>query len=82
MVTLITRATIHSIIHSRIGLDTFSSRIARVREDPRFKSVAIDSPIVFFDSEGYELPSNVPDARPTVWLDWSFVEFWKSNACG
>ncbi|KAF8342696.1 p115 like vesicle tethering protein [Cantharellus anzutake] len=76
----ITRATIHSIIHSRIGLDTFTSRTSRVREDPRFKSVSIESPILFFDSEGYEVPSDAPDARPTIWLNGSFVEFWKSNA--
>ncbi|KAF9508661.1 hypothetical protein BS47DRAFT_1350130 [Hydnum rufescens UP504] len=76
----IDRSTLHTIIHSRIGLDNFTSRIARVRDDVRFKALSVDTPIVFFDADGYEVPADSPDARPTVWLDWTFVEFWRSNS--
>lgn len=75
------RTTLHTIIHSRIGLDTFTSRIARLRDDARFKAVTSDTPMVFFDADGYEVPSSSPEARPTMWFDWPFVEFWKSNYC-
>jgi len=76
----IDRSTLHTIIHARIGLDNFTSRIARVRDDVRFKALSVDTPIVFFDADGYEVPADSPDARPTVWLDWTFVEFWRSNS--
>lgn len=72
--TLSIRATLHPIIHSRIGTDTFVSRIVRLKEDPRFQGVGPEVTIVIADeSEG--------DGEAEVWLNWSFVDFWKGNSC-
>jgi hypothetical protein len=86
------RATLHPILHSRIGPDQFVSRMARLREDPRFKAVQPDE----FDQEDQEgfppaASSTVPPATPgvedteedetEVWFDWAFVDFWKNNYC-
>ncbi|KAG9088102.1 hypothetical protein FRC07_012663, partial [Ceratobasidium sp. 392] len=82
----VTRATLYPILHSRIGTDVFIARMARVREDDRFKAVGPDSPVVapglgledeYTETEGEGEGSA---AAGDVWLDWGFVEFWKSNA--
>lgn len=82
----ITRATLYPILHSRIGTDVFIARMARVREDERFKAVGPDSPVIapglgledeYTEGDG-EGEGNT--AEGDVWLDWGFVEFWKSNA--
>lgn len=61
--------------------------MARVREDERFKAVGPDSPVIapglgledeYTEGDG-EGEGNT--AQGDVWLDWGFVEFWKSNAC-
>lgn len=38
----VTRATMHPILHSRIGPDQFAARLHRLRDDARFKAVAPD----------------------------------------
>ncbi|KAL1411603.1 Vesicle-mediated ER to Golgi transport protein [Vanrija albida] len=78
----VTRATLHPILHSRIGPDQFVSRMARLREDPRFRAVQPDA----FDTEG----DNATDAAQVqdneeedegleLWFDWAFVDFWKNH---
>ncbi|EIW65889.1 hypothetical protein TREMEDRAFT_45944 [Tremella mesenterica DSM 1558] len=83
----ITRATLHPILHSRIGPDQFVSRMARLREDPRFRAVQPDA----FDTEGApDVPAQggVQVAQDGVedvdeglelWFDWAFVDFWKNH---
>lgn len=76
----ITRATLHPILHSRIGPDQFVSRMARLREDPRFRAVQPD------DFELTSLLSSQPpvedeDENKEVWFDWAFVDFWKNHYC-
>ncbi|ORY26157.1 p115 like vesicle tethering protein [Naematelia encephala] len=79
----ITRSTLHPILHSRIGPDQFVSRMARLREDPRFRAVQPDA----FDAEptdAYHLPSLAPeddevDEGLELWFDWAFVDFWKNH---
>lgn len=85
------RATLHPILHSRIGPDQFVSRMARLREDPRFKAVQPDQ----FDQEDQDALAVAPPAVPPttpgleefvddegeVWFDWAFVDFWKNNYC-
>ncbi|KAG8682411.1 hypothetical protein FRC09_016790, partial [Ceratobasidium sp. 395] len=82
----VTRATLYPILHSRIGTDVFIARMARVREDERFKAVGPDSPVVapglgledeYTETEG---EGEGAAAAGDVWLDWGFAEFWKSNA--
>ncbi|KAG8735971.1 hypothetical protein FRC10_009946 [Ceratobasidium sp. 414] len=82
----VTRATLYPILHSRIGTDVFIARMARVREDERFKAAGPDSPVVapglgledeYTEAEGEGEGSA---AAGDVWLDWGFIEFWKSNA--
>lgn len=77
----ITRATLHPILHSRIGPDQFVSRMARLREDPRFRAVQPDE---------FELTSLLSSQAPMgeeeeedmeVWFDWAFVDFWKNHYC-
>lgn len=88
---MLIRATLHPILHSRIGPDQFVSRMARLREDPRFKAVQPDQ----FDDEDKDglnaLPTGAPPVTPgieemedteaEVWFDWAFVDFWKNNYC-
>ncbi|CAD6572881.1 MAG: hypothetical protein TREMPRED_000676, partial [Tremellales sp. Tagirdzhanova-0007] len=77
----ITRTTLHPILHSRIGPDQFVSRMARLREDPRFRAVQPDA----FDTEGPD--AGVPvheeadeiDEGLELWFDWAFVDFWKNH---
>ena len=81
ILTFVPSPTLYPIIHSQIGLDVFISALSRVRSDVRFKAISSDSPVIFFDADGYEVPATSPEAKPTMWLDWPFVEFWKANSC-
>jgi hypothetical protein len=77
----ITRATIHPIIQSRIGPDTFISRITQLRDDERFKALGPDSLVVDISSTDANLPHEggaVPSSGET-WLNWTFVEFVKGT---
>ncbi|WWD17057.1 hypothetical protein CI109_101494 [Kwoniella shandongensis] len=78
----ITRATLHPILHSRIGPDQFVSRMARLREDPRFRAVQPDG----FDTESSDPVAQLHDGDATevddgleLWFDWAFVDFWKNH---
>ena len=80
------RTTLHPILHSRIGPDQFVSRMARLREDPRFRAVQPDA----FDTEG-ATDRHGPLAEQgmdedgeeglELWFDWAFVDFWKNHYC-
>lgn len=79
----ITRTTLHPILHSRIGPDQFVSRMARLREDPRFKAVQPDA---FVDeaSPAGEVPTPETEELEEgleLWFDWAFVDFWKNHYC-
>ncbi|WFD24693.1 type I protein arginine methyltransferase [Malassezia equina] len=65
---VLTRQTMHPILHTRIGADQFSTRILCVKSDPRFASC---TPEV--------LESVLTDVQPSLWFTWPFVEFWKDN---
>lgn len=73
----ITRATIHPII-SRLGVDVLVGHMTRVREHDWFKSIGPESMVLRYPSKA---PQNTPPAEQEgeIWLDWSFVDFWKSN---
>ncbi|GHJ85164.1 hypothetical protein NliqN6_1566 [Naganishia liquefaciens] len=81
----VTRATLHPILHSRIGPDQFVSRMARLREDPRFKAVQPDQ----FDTDANQAVAQdgaLPVGQDVdeedgleIWFDWAFVDFWKNN---
>lgn len=87
----VTRQSLHHILHSRIGPDQFVSRLARVREDVRFRAVQPDQ----FDQQnpanqdvgggGSGALAKTPAAEEgaedemDLWFDWSFVDFWKNN---
>ena len=77
------RATLHPILHSRIGPDQFVSRMARLREDPRFRAVQPDA----FETEGTETAPqphdevDEADEGLELWFDWAFVDFWKNHYC-
>ncbi|WWC69929.1 uncharacterized protein I206_103873 [Kwoniella pini CBS 10737] len=79
----ITRATLHPILHSRIGPDQFVSRMARLREDPRFRAVQPDA----FETEGPDAIAAATadgdteeiDEGLELWFDWAFVDFWKNH---
>ncbi|ODO08414.1 hypothetical protein L198_00144 [Cryptococcus wingfieldii CBS 7118] len=77
----ITRATLHPILHSRIGPDQFVSRMARLREDVRFRAV---QPLDFeLDEQVAQQQSHQgeeeADEDVEVWFDWAFVDFWKNH---
>lgn len=75
------RATLHPILHSRIGPDQFVSRMARLREDPRFKAVQPDAFDVEDDVENQLLDKEELDEGLELWFDWAFVDFWKNHYC-
>lgn len=72
----------HPILHSRIGPDQFVSRMARLREDARFKSVQPDAFDVEESGEG-QSPDQGEDVDEglELWFDWAFVDFWKNHYC-
>ncbi|KAG1737831.1 p115 like vesicle tethering protein [Suillus paluster] len=72
----ITRATIHPII-SRLGVDVLVGHMTRVREHDWFKSIGPESMILPYPSKAPNTPSAEQEGE--IWLDWSFVDFWKSN---
>jgi len=76
----ITRSTIYPLL-DRLGIDTLVGRMARLREDERFKAVGPESIVL-----PYPTPSNIqlglkPESENEgeIWFDWAFVDFWKSN---
>ncbi|KAG2360553.1 p115 like vesicle tethering protein, partial [Suillus spraguei] len=70
-------ATIHPII-SRLGVDVLIGHMTRVREHDWFKSIGPESMVLRYPSKALQ---NTPPAEQEgeIWLDWSFVDFWKSN---
>ncbi|KAJ9105211.1 hypothetical protein QFC20_004346 [Naganishia adeliensis] len=83
----VTRATLYPILHSRIGPDQFVSRMARLREDARFKAVQPDQfdtepspPVPGQEGVGAPVGEDVDeDDGLEIWFDWAFVDFWKNN---
>lgn len=75
----ITRATLHPILHSRIGPDQFVSRMARLREDPRFRAVQPDEFELTSLLNGQPLMGEEEEEDMEVWFDWAFVDFWKNH---
>jgi intracellular protein transport protein USO1 len=71
------RTTIHSII-SRLGVDMLVGHMTRVREHDWFKSISPESMVLTSPSK--VLPSTPStEQEGEIWLDWSFIDFWKSN---
>lgn len=77
----ITRATLHPILHSRIGPDQFVSRMARLREDPRFRAVQPDEFELTSLLSSQPLMGEEEEEDMEVWFDWAFVDFWKNHYC-
>ncbi|OXB35280.1 hypothetical protein LQV05_006036 [Cryptococcus neoformans] len=75
----ITRATLHPILHSRIGPDQFVSRMARLREDPRFRAVQPDEFELTSLLSSQPLMGEEEEEDMEVWFDWAFVDFWKNH---
>ncbi|CDZ98747.1 protein transporter [Phaffia rhodozyma] len=84
----ITRSTLHPILHGRIGPDQFVSRMARFREDPRFRaigptdSVDEDEMLVGVEVDTSAAVGGLGLEKEDIgdwWFDWEFVEFWKNN---
>ncbi|KAG9312335.1 hypothetical protein JVU11DRAFT_7651 [Chiua virens] len=77
----ITRSTIYPII-SRFGVDALIGQMARFREDDRFKLVTPESMVMTSRaSAGVAIVPNQNSAAQEgeIWVDWAFVDFWKSN---
>ncbi|KAJ7722055.1 p115 like vesicle tethering protein [Mycena maculata] len=74
----ITRATIHPILN-RLGVDTLIGRMARMREDDRFKSVGPDMVVLPYPTPAHLLPAKETEREGEIWFDWAFVDFYKSN---
>lgn len=81
------RATLQPIFHKRIGADTFVSRMARLREDARFRAVGPETLVVdvVLDESGPSAAGaageDATDGEGEIWMDWAFVEFWKEHYC-
>ncbi|KAM0793553.1 hypothetical protein ACM66B_000990 [Microbotryomycetes sp. NB124-2] len=71
----ITRETLHPILQSRVGPDQFVSRILRLREDDRFRSVLPNVLEMADDDDTLEEPAE----EDGLWFDFAFVEFLKTN---
>lgn len=79
-------ATLQPIFHKRIGADTFVSRMARLREDSRFKAIGPDVLVVDVTVDeagapGLPVGESATDGEGEIWMDWAFVEFWKESYC-
>ncbi|KAF7350880.1 hypothetical protein MSAN_01650100 [Mycena sanguinolenta] len=83
----ITRATIYPILN-RLGVETLIGRMARLREDERFKSVGPDAVVLPYPSASaaqhlQQLQKGAGESEKEkegeIWFDWAFVDFWKSN---
>ncbi|KAJ7744676.1 p115 like vesicle tethering protein [Mycena metata] len=79
----ITRATIYPILN-RLGVETLIGRMARLREDDRFKSVGPDTVVLPRPTAQHLIagPKGVEaekDKEGEIWFDWAFVDFFKSN---
>ncbi|GAA6058533.1 hypothetical protein JCM10212_006972 [Sporobolomyces blumeae] len=72
----ITRETLHPILQSRVGPDQFVSRILRLREDPRFRTVG---PNVLELSDDDDAHLDDVSEEDGLWFDFTFVEFLKTN---
>lgn len=81
---VVTRSTMHPILHSRIGPDQFAARLTRLRDDSRFKNTGPD----VLESLGLEAKKpqlTSSSALQTagdddgLWFDWAFVDFLKTN---
>ncbi|GAA5977386.1 hypothetical protein JCM5350_002448 [Sporobolomyces pararoseus] len=72
----ITRETLHPILQSRVGPDQFVSRILRLREDPRFRTVG---PNVLELSDDDDAHLDDIGDEGGLWFDFTFVEFLKTN---
>ncbi|KAK4699134.1 intracellular protein transport protein USO1, partial [Phenoliferia sp. Uapishka_3] len=71
----ITRETLYPILQSRVGPDQFVSRILRLREDHRFRSVGPNVLEMVDDEDTLEDLSE----EDGLWFDYAFVEFLKTN---
>ncbi len=69
------RETMHPILHSRIGADNFGVRLLRLRDDLRFRTVGPD----VLERVGDDPALAKEERQDGLWVDWSFVEFWKNN---
>ncbi|KAF9969922.1 hypothetical protein BGZ73_007509 [Actinomortierella ambigua] len=74
---LITRATIQPIIQSRIGLDHIGACMNRVRESKHFKSVTPFMMVLPTSQEDGGKPGYQGQTLPSLYFDYSFVEFFK-----
>lgn len=66
----------HPILQSRVGPDQFVSRILRLREDPRFRTVG---PNVLELSDDDDAHLDDIGEEGGLWFDFTFVEFLKTN---
>jgi intracellular protein transport protein USO1 len=73
---------------NRLSSDALVARMARAREDERFKSIGPDSLVLSYPvSQSGTLTPLVTNGfgkdeeGGEIWFDWGFVEFWKSNFC-
>lgn len=56
--------------------------MARLREDPRFKSVQPDAFEVEESGENQVVGEEEGvDEGLELWFDWAFVDFWKNHYC-
>lgn len=67
----------HPILQSRVGPDQFVSRILRLREDPRFRSVGPGVLEMAEDDQDGSLDELTEEDG--LWFDFAFVEFLKTN---
>jgi intracellular protein transport protein USO1 len=74
------RATIAPILN-RLGVDSLIGRLARLREDERFKAVGPDSIVLPYPTPSYPGLKPESEGESEIWFDWAFVDFWKSNYC-
>uniref|UniRef100_A0A0W0GDD6 General vesicular transport factor p115 n=1 Tax=Moniliophthora roreri TaxID=221103 RepID=A0A0W0GDD6_MONRR len=73
------RHTIYPILN-RLDVDTLIGRMARLRDDVRFKGISPENTVLPFQTSSHSQSGMRPEVREgEIWFDWPFVDFWKSN---
>ena len=60
-------------------MDILVGKMVKIREDERFKAVGPDTMVIHPTALQSVVTKSTTAEEAEIWLDWTFVDFWKSN---